>query len=54
LIQGKRDPEAFATALQNSGKFGINPDTGAKVRTYPRDVARTIRGLGVIVARRKI
>jgi hypothetical protein len=54
LIQGKSDPEAFAAALQNSGKFGINPDTGAKVPTYVPKVAATIRGLRAIVARGKI
>jgi Mannosyl-glycoprotein endo-beta-N-acetylglucosaminidase len=54
LIQGKSDPEAFATALQNSGKFGINPDTGAKVPTYVPKVAATILGLRAIVARGKI
>lgn len=54
LIQGKSDPEAFAAALQNSGKFGINPDTGTKVPTYVPKVAATIRGLRAIAARRKI
>ena len=54
LVRGKGDPEAFAAALQNSGKFGINPTTGAKVPTYVGDVAGTIRGLRAIVARRKI
>lgn len=54
LIQGKSDPETFAAALQNSGKFGIDPDTGAKVPTYVPDVAATIRGLRAIVARRNI
>ncbi len=53
LIRGKNDPEVFATALQNSGKFGIYRN-GAKVPTYVDDVARTIRGLRAIVARRKI
>jgi Mannosyl-glycoprotein endo-beta-N-acetylglucosaminidase len=54
LIQGKSDPEAFATALQNSGKFGINPDTGAKVPSHVPKVAATILGLRAIVARGKI
>jgi hypothetical protein len=53
LIQDKSDPEAFAGALQNSGKFGINPTTEAKVPTYVSGVAGTIRGLRAIVARRK-
>ena len=52
--QARRGPEAFAAALQNSGKFGINPTTGAKVPTYVHDVAGTIRGLRAIVARRKM
>jgi hypothetical protein len=54
LVRGKSDPEAFAAALQNSGKFGINTDTGAKMPAYVGGVAGTIRGLRPIVARRKI
>lgn len=54
LIQDKGDPEAFAAALQNSGKFGIDPTTGAKIPNYVGGVAGTIRGLRPIVARRKI
>jgi flagellum-specific peptidoglycan hydrolase FlgJ len=54
LVQGKSDPEAFAAALQNSGKFGMNPDTGAKVPTYVSGVAGTIRGLRAIVERRTL
>ncbi|MGH7032931.1 MAG: glucosaminidase domain-containing protein [Stellaceae bacterium] len=54
IIRGKDDPTAFAAALQDSGKFGIYPETGAKVPTYVRDVARTIRGLRPIVARRRL
>ncbi len=53
LIQGKSDPEAFAAALQNSGKFGVH-DNGAKVPTYVPQVAATIRGLRAIVARRTL
>lgn len=48
-----RDPEAFAAALQNSGKFGVH-DNGAKVPTYVPQVAATIRGLRAIVARRTL
>jgi hypothetical protein len=48
-----RDAEAFATALQNSGKFGIDTTTGAKVPSYVGGVAATIRGLRAIVVRRK-
>ncbi|MGH7065412.1 MAG: hypothetical protein ACREET_15160 [Stellaceae bacterium] len=47
------DAEAFAAALQNSGKFGVY-DNGAKVPTYVPEVAATIRGLREIVARRTI
>jgi hypothetical protein len=54
LIQGKSDPEAFAAALQNSGKFGIDVDSGAKIPSYVDGVARTIRGLRAIVTRRTI
>jgi len=54
IVQNKRNPEAFATALQHSGQFGIHRKTGAKVPTYVSDVARTIRGIRSIVARRKI
>jgi hypothetical protein len=54
IVQGKSDPEAFAAALQNSGQFGINTDTGAKVPSYVGGVAGIIRGLRPIVARRKI
>ena len=54
MVQGKRDPEAFATALQNSGKFGIHRRTGAKVPTYVGDVSRTIRGIRSILARKRI
>ena len=53
LIQGKSDPEAFAAALQNSGKFGVH-DNGGKVPTYVPQVAATIRGLRAIVARRTL
>jgi hypothetical protein len=54
LVEGEADPENFAAALQNSGKFGIDPTTGAKVPTYVSGVATTIRGLHSIVARRTI
>jgi hypothetical protein len=33
IVQAKSDPEAFAAALQNSGRFGINQN-GVKVPTY--------------------
>lgn len=53
IIRGKADPEEFAAALQNSGKFGIDTETGAKMPTYVHDTAATIRGLRAIVSRRR-
>jgi hypothetical protein len=53
VVQGIRNPETFASRLQNSGKFGIY-DNGAKVPTYVSSVAATIRGLRAIVERRKM
>jgi flagellum-specific peptidoglycan hydrolase FlgJ len=53
IVQGKSDAEAFATALQNSGKFGVY-ENGAKVPSYVPNVAATIRRLAPIVAQRKI
>jgi hypothetical protein len=53
IIQGVADPREFAAALQNSGKFGIDPDTGAKKPGYVDGLAATIRGLRSIVARRR-
>lgn len=52
IIRGKVSPTEFAAALQDAGKFGIDPDTGGKKPSYVRDTAATIRGLGVIVSRR--
>jgi hypothetical protein len=51
-VQGKGNPEEFAAALQNSGKFGIDPNTGSKVSTYVGGVAATIRGVRSVIARR--
>ncbi len=53
-VRGISDPEAFARALQDSGKYGIDIDTGGKVRTYVSSTAATIRGLRPFVARRRI
>jgi hypothetical protein len=50
IVQNMRDPAAFAAALQNSGKFGIDTETGAKIPTY---VASTIRGLRLFIERRR-
>jgi hypothetical protein len=52
IVQDERDPEAFAVAAQNSGKFGIKPKTGTKDPAYVGEVAKTIRGLRPIVAGR--
>jgi len=54
IVKGKADPREFAAALQNSGRFGIDPDTGTKLPGYVDGVALTIRGLGSIVGRRRI
>jgi hypothetical protein len=45
LVRGKSDPATFAAALQDSGKFGIDPDTGGKVPGYVAHSAATMRGL---------
>ncbi len=45
LVQGVSDPVAFATALQQSGAFGIDPNTGMPVSTYVPDLGSVIRGL---------
>lgn len=50
LIQGKSDPVAFMQSLQDSGKFGINTNTGEPMPTYVRDAAATIRGLRSVIA----
>ena len=50
---GQERPEAFAAALQNAGKFGIDPTTGAKVPTHVGGIAGTILGLRPIVAPEK-
>jgi len=54
VVRGVIDPAKFAAGLQDSGKFGIDPDSGQKRPTYVGDVAATIRGLRAIVARRRI
>lgn len=54
IVMGKSDPAEFARALQDSGKFGINPDTGAKKPTYVHDVSKTIEGLRPFIARRRV
>ncbi len=45
IIENITDPTAFATALQESRKFGIDTETGVKVPTYVPELARTIRGI---------
>jgi hypothetical protein len=54
FARGVSDPAEFARALQNSGKFGIDPVTGTKKPAYVPGLAATIRGLRAIVARRRI
>lgn len=51
FAQGVGEPTAFATALQNSGKFGIDTETGRKRADYVPGVAATIRGLRPIIGR---
>ncbi len=51
LVQGLSDPVAFATALQNSGKYGVYRN-GTPVANYVQGVAATIRGLRPIVEQR--
>jgi mannosyl-glycoprotein endo-beta-N-acetylglucosaminidase len=53
IVRGVSDPSEFAAALQNSGKFGIDPDSGRPKPTYVGDVSATIRGLCSIIARRR-
>ncbi len=50
LIRGQSDPADFMTSLQNSGKFGINTNTGEKVPNYVNNTAATIRGLRSVIA----
>jgi len=53
LVQGASNPAQFARSLQNSGKFGINPD-GTKVPTYVSDMVGTIQHLSPFIARAKL
>jgi hypothetical protein len=53
VVQGISDPNEFAAALQNSGKYGIKRD-GSKVSTFVPNTALTIQGLRSIISRRKI
>ncbi|MBV8939647.1 MAG: glucosaminidase domain-containing protein [Alphaproteobacteria bacterium] len=50
IIRGISDPTAFAEALQNSGKFGINRN-GTAVSTYVPNMVSTIHGLSSYIAR---
>ena len=49
IVQGKSDPDEFARALQDSGKFGIYPD-GSKVPTFVHSTALTIIGIRALIA----
>ena len=51
IVRNISDSTAFAEALQNSGKFGINPDDGTKVPTYISDIVGTINHLSPYIAR---
>ena len=42
-------PTAFAAALQNAGKYGINRD-GSKVKNFVSSTASTILGLAGLIA----
>lgn len=53
LVQGVKDPEKFASILQNAGAYGINRD-GTKVPSFVSDTASTIKGLRPIIAGRSI
>jgi Mannosyl-glycoprotein endo-beta-N-acetylglucosaminidase len=53
IVSGKSDPAEFAKALQDSGKFGIDPMTGKPEPGYVASVASTIRGLRPYIANRK-
>jgi len=52
LVKGISDPEKFAAALQNAGKYGIDPDDGSKVEGFVSDVGSTIRHLRPVIERR--
>jgi len=52
-IEGKSDPREFAAALQNSGKFGIDPKDGSKVPAYVDGVAATIRSAEIKLAKKR-
>jgi hypothetical protein len=49
IVGGVKDPEQFASRLQQQAKFGINAD-GTLVSDYPKRVAATIRSLGKLVS----
>jgi hypothetical protein len=50
VIQGVSDPVSFASALQNSRKYGIDTKTGLPVPGYVSRVAATIRSLRPFIA----
>jgi hypothetical protein len=51
IVRNISDPVAFATALQNDGKFGINTDTGSNVMAYVSTLSSIIRSLPPVMAR---
>jgi flagellum-specific peptidoglycan hydrolase FlgJ len=46
IVEGITDPAAFAAALQNAGKYGINFD-GSKVSGFVGETRNTINGLAL-------
>jgi RHS repeat-associated protein len=47
LVTNITDASSFAKKLQDAGLYGIDPDTGNKVKSYVGDVAVTISGLAI-------
>jgi len=45
LVEGISDPTAFAWALQNNGRFGIDTDNDTQVPTYVSDIVRIAKSL---------
>ncbi len=46
-VQGVTDPTTFAANLQNAGAYGINPTTGAKVKSFVPSTVGTIQGIAL-------
>jgi hypothetical protein len=54
LVQGEKDPVEFARKLQDSGKYGIEPKTGAKVPYFVPKASQTMIDLRPLIARRSL